>query len=140
MHVIIDANILFFALIKNSKTREILLKSDFVFLFPSFLFEEMFKYKDLLLKKSGMSYDDFNKLLNILLQRITVVSDAMLIKKRDYALTIARDIDINDVLYFACALAYPKSIIWSNDKKLKRQSIIDVLNTKEILGLDKSLL
>ncbi len=46
-------------------------------------------------------------------------------------------IDTN-VLFIACALSQPPSIIWSDDKPLKGQHQVMVLNTsevKEIMGL-----
>lgn len=44
-------------------------------------------------------------------------------------------IDADDVLSFACALAFAPAIIWSEDKKLKKQNKVRVLNTKEILEM-----
>ena len=54
---------------------------------------------------------------------------------KEQALEIIKEIDIDDVLFVACALAFPHSIIWSEDKKLKNQNQIKVLNTKEIIDL-----
>jgi len=51
------------------------------------------------------------------------------------AYEIVKDIDINDVLFVACALAYKESIIWSNDSNLKKQSSIKVINTTEAIEL-----
>lgn len=45
MKIIIDSNILFSALIKNSTTRKLILEHDGYFLFPSFIIEEMEKHK-----------------------------------------------------------------------------------------------
>lgn len=85
-----------------------------------------------------MNNYDFNILLNLLLKKVTVVPSVVLIQHRDAALKIVKDIDVDDALYFACALAFPGSIIWSNDKKLKKQSAIKILNTSEIKNLDES--
>ena len=54
---------------------------------------------------------------------------------KEEALEIVKDIDIDDTLFVACALAFPNSIIWSDDKKLKEQNKINILNTKEIMDL-----
>ena len=53
MIIIIDANILFSALIRDSKTREIILKTDEFFLFPSYIFIEAQKYKQEIITKAG---------------------------------------------------------------------------------------
>lgn len=50
MNIIIDSNVLFSALIRDSMSRRIIIEYDGFFLFPSFVFEEMKKHKDTLLK------------------------------------------------------------------------------------------
>ena len=40
-----------------------------------------------------------------------------------------------DVMFIACALAFENSILWSDDKKLKGQNKIMVLNTQEIKNI-----
>jgi len=137
MIIIIDANILFSALIRDSKTREIILKTDEFFIFPSYIFIEMQKHKDEILKKSKMSKKDFNKLLQLILSKVLIVPNEVLIPYRNKAFEIVKEIDKDDVLFMACALAYPGSIIWSNDKALKKQSRITVLNTGEMLNYFK---
>ena len=137
MNVIIDSNELFSALIKDSTTRKIILEYDGFFLFPSFIFEEMQKHKEEILKKSRMSEEDFNKLLQLILKKVVIVPNEVLIPYRNEAFEIVKNIDPDDVLFVACALAYPDSIIWSNDGKLKKQSRVKVLNTQEIIKIQK---
>lgn len=43
--------------------------------------------------------------------------------------------DPKDSLFIACALSNPNSVIWSDDKHFKKQNIIKVYNTKEIIEL-----
>tara|TARA_Y100000310_G_scaffold345402_1_gene464544 strand:- start:52630 stop:53049 length:420 start_codon:yes stop_codon:yes gene_type:complete len=134
MNVIIDSNILFSALIKNSVTRKLILESDQKFLFPSYIFIEMKKHQKLLLKKSKLVEKDFNELLRLLLTKVVIVPNEVLAKHKEMANQIVADIDPNDVLFFACALAFPNSIIWSDDKKLKNQTKIIIINTKEMIN------
>ena len=135
MKIVIDSNILFSALTKDSKTRRIILEYEGLFLFPQYIFEEMEKHIELLLKKSRLSKQEFNTLLTILLKKVVVVPNGILLPFRKQALEIVKEIDKDDVLFIACALAYPESIIWSNDKKLKKQKSVKVLNTEEILRI-----
>ncbi len=135
MIIIIDANILFSALIKNSRTREIILKSDEFFLFPSYIFIETQKYKEELLQKSRMPEKDFNELFQLILNKVLIVPNGVLVPYKKEAFEILRDIDPKDVLFVACALAYPGSIIWSNDKHLKKQTRVNVLTTEEIIDV-----
>ena len=135
MIIIIDANILFSALIKDSKTREIILKADEFFLFPSYIFIEAQKYKQEIIEKSKMPKEEFEKLFRLILGKVLIVPNEVLIPYRKIAFEIVKDIDPKDVLFVACALAYPGSAIWSNDKRLKKQSKVRVLNTKELTDL-----
>ena len=135
MNIIIDSNPLFSALIKDSSTRRIILEYDDFFLFPSFIFEEMQKHKAELLKKSRMPEEDFNKLLQLILKKVVIVPNEVLVPYKKEAFEIVKDIDPDDVIFVACALAYPNSIIWSNDRRLKEQEKVSVLNTKEIIKL-----
>lgn len=132
MIIIIDSNVLFSALVRNSLTRRLILEYDGLFLFPAFIFSEMEKHKDELIKKSGMIPEDFNKLLQLILNKVMIILSEILYPYRKEALEIIKDIDIDDVTFIACALAYPDSILWSDDKKIKKQSKVKVLNTTEI--------
>ncbi len=135
MRIVIDSNILFSALIKDSITRRTILEYTNQFLFPSIIFEELEKYKDILLNKSGMDEKEFNELLYLIMNKVLIVPEESLEKYKDPAVEIVKDIDIKDVLFIACVLAYPNSILWSNDKKLKNQKTIKVLNTEEIIKI-----
>ena len=133
MNIVIDSNQLFSALIKDSKTRKIILEYNCNFLFPSFVFEEMQKHKTELLEKSKLQEGDFNQLLKLMLKKVIIVPNEKLLPYRKEAFEIVRNIDPDDVTFVACALAYKGSILWSNDRKLKNQSQVKVLNTKEIV-------
>ena len=135
MNIIIDANILFSALIKDSKTRELILCYDGFFLFPSYIFIEMEKHKSELLKKSKISEKDFNRLLQLILKKVVIVPNETLAPHAKEAFGIIKDIDPDDTIFIACALAYKNSLLWSDDKKLKRQSKVDIVETKDIIKL-----
>jgi predicted nucleic acid-binding protein len=132
MNIVIDSNILFSALIKDAVTRRMILNYDGFFLFPSYIFDKMHVHKAELLEKSGMNAQEFDKLLHILLKKVFIVPHEVLQNYKVEASMIIREIDINDTLFIACALAYQDSVIWSNDKNLKKQSRIKVLNTSEM--------
>lgn len=132
MNIVIDANVLFSALIKDSLTRRLILEYDSQFLFPEYIFTEFEKHKDELLHKMRMTPNEAETLLQIILRKVVIIPNAHLKAFRDKALAIAEPIDVNDVIFIACALAYPNSILWSNDKKLKQQHEVTVLNTQEM--------
>lgn len=92
----------------------------------------MEKHKEELLKKSKMTAKDFNALLSLLLRKVLIVPTDSLRPYKKQAYDIVKDIDPDDVLFIACALAYPQSFLWSDDKKLRRQSIVPMLSTREM--------
>ena len=135
MRVVLDANVLFSALILDSTTRKLILEYDGTFLFPEYIFEEAEKHKEEILQKSGMNSYEFNKLLALILRKVIIIPSEVLAPYRQEPYEIAKDIDANDMLFFACALAYKDSVIWSNDSRLKKQSQIKVINTEEAIEL-----
>jgi predicted nucleic acid-binding protein len=132
MNIVIDSNILFAALIKNSTTRKIILEYEGFFLFPSLIFEEMQKHKHELLDKSGMTINDFNLLLSLLIKKVIIIPEEKLLPFKQQADDLVRDIDPDDSIFVACALAY-KGALWTDEKQLKKVKTIRVLNTKEII-------
>ncbi len=135
MKIVMDSNVLFSALIKDSLTRKIILEYDDLFLFPEFIFEETNNHIEELLTKSKMKKEDFDLLLKSLLNKVFIVPNENLLNYKEEALEIVKNIDIDDAVFFACALNYKNSIIWSDDKKLKLQNKIKILNTSEIKNL-----
>lgn len=135
MNIIIDSNILFSALIKDSVTRRIILEHEGIFLFPYFIFDEMKKHKGDLIKKSEMKKEEFDELLTLLLKKVIIVPVEKMKQYKEEAFEIVKDIDPDDIIFVACVLAYKDSILWSDDKKLKNQTRIAVFNTGEIIKI-----
>jgi predicted nucleic acid-binding protein len=133
MNIILDTNILFAAIIKDSVVRKIILDYEGCFITQIEMLNEFENHKAYLIKKSGLSQYDFNILLNALLEKLIVVPKSIysLYLKKAYA--IIKDIDVNDVAFIACALHYDKCIFWSNDLKLKEQKTITVYTTEEMI-------
>lgn len=138
MRIVIDSNVLFSALIRDSTTRKLILEYEGQFLFPSIIFEEMEKHKEELMKKSGQDKHEFEQLLELILNKVIVVPIEMIISHKELAKKIVEKIDINDAPFIACVLAYKDSLLWSEDKALKQQNKVKVLNTKEIIEFLKN--
>lgn len=131
MNLIVDANILFSTLIKEGLTAELLISDKLQLFAPEFLFTEFAKYKDLILRKTHRNEEEFNQLLEILKEQISIVPKKEITPFMDEAEKISPD--PKDTIYLACAIAL-KSNIWSNDKKLKQdQTKITVFSTEELL-------
>ena len=131
MKLVVDANILFAALINEGSTAELLISDKLQLFAPEFLFEEFSKYEELILKKTHRSNEDFNQFLELLKDQITIVPKKEITPFIDKAEKISPD--PKDTIYLALALAL-KSNVWSNDKKLKEgQSKVNVLSTEELI-------
>ena len=132
MNFVIDTNILISALIKDSVTRKIIIESGLNFYYPKISFYEIQKHKPLVLKKSGMSEKQFNDVLNILLDNLILVSEYRFADSLDKANNLIGKIDINDVVFLACALSLDLEI-WSDDKHFQKQKKVKVLTTQEFV-------
>ena len=104
MELVIDANILFAALIRKSVTSELLMHEDLHFFAPEYLLLEFEKYQDLIKKKTNIDDSLFNELMRIYNSRIELVpEEEMRIYVKDAALITP---DIHDTPYFALSLRF----------------------------------
>ena len=132
MKLVVDANILFASLIKNSLTAELLLSDKLNLFAPEFLFDEFIKYEVYILEKTNRSKEDFAQYLNILKEEIEIVPQNLITPYIERAEKFSPD--PKDTVYLACALTID-SIIWSNDKKLREgQKEIEVITTEELIN------
>lgn len=132
MKIILDANILFAALIRDSTTRELILLFQADFYFPEPLLEEMEKHKELIKKKAGFNESEFNHNLQRLFECIALVPFQELKENLDIAKKTMEKIDPDDAVVLAAALAHPRSIIWSTDRDLTEQKLVKAVTTKEL--------
>ena len=131
MKLVVDANILFSALIKEGLTAELLISDKLQLFAPEFLFTEFTKYKDLILKKTHRNEEEFNQFLEILKEQISIIPKKEIKPFINEADKISPD--PKDTVYLALAIAL-KSDIWSNDKKLKQdQTKITIYSTEELI-------
>jgi len=134
MILVVDANILFSALLKNSLTSELLFEENLKLYTADFIIDEFFKYEQILLKRTHRTRIDFIMMLHQLKEIVTVIPET------EYASFIkdAKSIspDEKDMIYFALALKL-KCGIWSNDKRLKSQNHIKIYSTAEVANLEK---
>ena len=132
MDLVIDSNILFAALLKESGTSDILFKHTLYA--PEFIFEEFRKYKDYLKGKTKRTEENFNKLFDLFERNV------ILIPKEEIGPFIGKakkiSPDEKDVVYLALALKL-KCDLWSNDRALKeKQNAIQVYSTEELIEMD----
>jgi len=135
MIIIIDSNIFISALVKEGITRKLITQSKEWLIIPEYLFHEIRNHEEEIILKSGINKREYELLLRVLLKYIIIVPNEIILSYRKQAMEIVKNIDADDALFIATAIAFEDSVIWSNDKKLKNQNRVEVLNTEEIFNL-----
>ena len=130
MDLVVDANILFAALITNNKTAELLFEDMFHLYAPEYLLDEFEEHREEIVKKSKRPDEDFDRFLKIVKKRISFYPYEDFKKKMKKARKLTSDPD--DTEYVALALSIGAEI-WSNDKKLKDIEGIKVLSTMDLV-------
>ena len=135
MELVLDANILISAILKDSHTRHFLLLGKHSFFVPEFILNEISDHLEELEGKTFLSGDELKRILDevILKANIGIISTDEL---KEYVLR-AKEIspDVDDIPYLALALKLGCAI-WSNDKDLKeKQNIVEVYNSQEVLTM-----
>ena len=133
MILVVDANILFSALIRNGITRKILVLSGYDFYAPEFTIQELTKHLAELQKKTGLDKEKLAERIDELLaaSNLVLVPFEEFEEQKDLSGKISPD--PGDVAYLALALHLNCSL-WSNDAVLKKQKRVKVINTKELIG------
>ena len=129
MNIILDVNVILSALIRDSTTRKIMLNSGFDFYFPESSLHKIRKYKDYILEKSGLTEEEYDKLMATLFKYIRLVPTEEIEKNWNKAKKIMGHIDEEDVVFIATALSISNSIIWSDDRHFEKQDKVKVLKT-----------
>ena len=135
MDLVVDANILFAALIKDGTTAKLLFLDDLHLYAPEFLLDEFNKHRNYLLNKTHRTKENFNEILEVLACRIIFIPLEDIEQYLEKADKISPDPD--DSIYFAIALKIGASI-WTNEKRLLKQNIVNIYTTSDILDLFES--
>lgn len=132
MILILDANILFAALIKNSLTAELIFNADLQLYTCEFLIEEFLKYEKEIIKKTHRTDEQFVAIMHQLKEIITVIP------KEEYFKFIIEaekfSPDPKDTMYFALAMKL-NAAIWSNDDRLMKQDRVKIYKTSDLIKL-----
>ena len=139
MLLIVDANVVFSALIRESVTLRLFEFNSIFKIFelvaPEFIWEEIKKHKKDIIRKSKLSEEELERVLEFVRSEIKPVPEEHFSEFLEEAKRISPE---EDFPYVALALKL-KSLgleakIWSNDKELKSalKGRIEGLSTKEI--------
>lgn len=132
MLLVVDANIVISALIARASTLELLFSKEIELVAPDLLFTEVDKYKNLILTKSGLAEEEVNTLMVSIMSKIRIMEFFSFEGFFEKAKEISPDPE--DIQYFALALKLDAAI-WSNEKRLKKQSAIKVFSTEDLVNM-----
>lgn len=132
MRIVIDTNVLMAGLLKDSSVREVLLFSEHEFFLPEFSLEEIRKYEEEIIRKSGYSREELKLMINHLLWKVRIVFGKIIRPYMKTAEDIMRGIDIKDSSFIATALAINAEGIWSFDRDFKKQKKIRIFEIKDL--------
>ena len=139
MRLVIDTSVLISSLIKDSVTREILLLPFMKFYLPEYALEEIDVHKTKISRLSGLSLDEIDIILNLLLENISIIPSQTIQPYLKKAERIIGGIDPSDIPFVALALSIDNDGIWSSDKHFERIGQIKVLKTSDLLRHIKKL-
>lgn len=132
MELVVDANILFSALIKDGFTAKLFFNERLRLYTSEFILDEFRKYEELILKKTKRSPEDFAEIMVAMQELITVIP------KEEYVSFMGKVKEVSpdekDVAYLALAMKL-NCALWSNDKALKKQEVVKVYASSEVKGL-----
>lgn len=127
-NLVIDANIVFAILLTKGKTDELFFESPWNFFVPPLLFEEIERYVRYLLKKSKRVEEEFWEIKERVLQKVCILP----VDELFFQMAADFSPDIDDIEFLALALQL-KCPLWSNDRRLKEQDVVQVFSTEELL-------
>ena len=134
MKLVVDANIVMAALIRDSEARRIISSGELEFVSPDFVLEEVYKYEDYICVKSGLAKEEFELLLALVFERISIIPFSEYSACNDAAAAIMVN-DPKDMPYVACFLALKCDGIWTNDPDYDGKEGVKVINTGDLLAL-----
>ncbi|MBO0933058.1 PIN domain-containing protein [Fibrella aquatilis] len=139
--IVVDANILMSALItQQGKIAFALLEASERYRLVSchFLYVELFKHKDKLVKLSGLDEPDFLDFLLGILNRVEFQSESLLpVDVVNKARLLVADIDPRDIYYVALTI-HLRARLWTGDRKLaealQKKGISFLCSTADVLS------
>jgi len=134
MEFVIDTNILFSFFKHDSMTRKIIIEKQLKLYAPKETFTELIKYKDEICEKSHITKKEFDRIISILSSFVETIPKLKFIKSYEFATSFLLGNTKEDAPFIGLAL-YLEIPLWSNDKALKKQNIVKVFSTSDLLKI-----
>jgi predicted nucleic acid-binding protein len=120
MKVVIDTNSLFSSLLlHNERRRAVLFSKAYQFYCPNYLFVELFKHKEKILRYTKATEAEVYEYLAHILEHIRFVNPALISPvHKETAYTLCADVDEHDTVFVALTLEL-EALLWTGDKTLR---------------------
>ena len=116
MKLVVDSNVLFAAIIKDSFTRSVIKSGAFELVAPRLMIEEIQSHRAEIAEYADLSIDETTTVIDWLLRFVRFVPDSKLRPHWRDAATTMRSRDPADTAFLAVYHAEKADAIWSNDK------------------------
>ena len=126
----IDTSSIISALIKNGISRRIIFSPLIQFITPDHSLREISKYKELICKKAKINSNEFDIILNLLFEKISIIPKEEYERFFDSAKTLIEDKD--DIPFIALCLASKADGIWSDDTHFKTRKNLTIYRTRDL--------
>lgn len=132
MHLVVDTNVVFSALIAGGKTRELVITGPADLHVPEFFYSELDAHRDEVAEKTGLDHNELGVLLNLLFENVHVVPREEFDEYLPDARAIIADVDPDDVPFLALALHLDVDV-WTDDEHFQEQNAVGVYRTHELV-------
>lgn len=131
MKIVIDSNRVFAALLKENTTRKILFCTEINFYAPDCITIELGKYKQEILKKLDLNEEEYEILLSLIFENITIVP---IEEYSEFVRILEKMIsDPKDIPYLALAISLQANGIWTHDPHFKEQTEVKIFTNIDLL-------
>lgn len=122
--LVVDANRIFSAILKDGETRRAMMSTGAAIFAPRFLRIEIERHKETMVRRCKGRREDIEAVLAVLYRRIGWVGDGEILPHLPEARAALQTRDPKDVPYLACALAVQADAIWSSDTDFDAQGLV----------------
>jgi len=131
--LVIDANIIIAAFLKDSITRRLLLHPHIKVFTTDYTVDEFLQHKDFIIKRAKYSKEDFDELAKIILPKIKITAQHNYFSKSEMAKKLIGSVDEKDIPIVALALTIENKGIWTYDEHFNVvKDKIKIWKTKEL--------
>ncbi|MDO8625461.1 MAG: PIN domain-containing protein [Candidatus Diapherotrites archaeon] len=133
MQLVADTNILVASMLRKGDTRKLLFSKKYEVFTPDETRIEILDHKEEFKQKGRMTEEQFQLALETELQNTTILPTEEYVSFKQKALSLCPQGHEDDWPFLALALKIDCAL-WSNDSALKKQSVIPVVTTTELLS------